>query len=182
MKKGFLLTMSLIAIGLMISCSGKNETIVYESEGYTITFKAPNGFFTQATNSEEYIRGFSFRVKAYISEKFKMQISLPGCSYTLSDWESSKRSGMKKTLFQEIEMEGTLGGAFRYYLHPRVRYSMLLEVGVQCLDIDFSPNDVKNLKWEEYANIENEVIQKCTELSTDKELLAIMKSLKIKKN
>jgi hypothetical protein len=181
MKKVFLLSVCMLAVWLLMSCGEKKENYVYEKDGYTITFAAPKGFFTQTSDRKEYIRGFMPGQTAYVSETFTMQISLPGCTYSLEMWERNRESDKDKPLYQKIEMAGVHGTSVRHYLLPRIRYSMLGEIGKTCIDIDFSPNDIKNLEWEEYENNRDAHIQKCTELSTNKELLAIMKSVKITK-
>jgi hypothetical protein len=181
MKKLFLFLIGLMLIVFMTSCGAKKETFVFEKDGYTITFNAPIGFFTKATKSEEYIRGSSMDQVAYVSEKFTMQIWLPGCSYTLDSWQSFKEMANDRPLFQEVDIEGTVGGSYRRYVLPSIQYTMMVELSEKCIDINFSPNDIKNLEWDEYMKNEDELIQKCIDLSTNEDLLAIMKSLKIKK-
>jgi hypothetical protein len=168
---------SILAFGLMTGCGGGKETIVYEYEGFTISFETPKGFFTPSTERADYIRGSIFTgAVAYVGETFTMNVAVMGCSYTVEKWNARKPLYVDEPLYQVLEIGGVYA-AYRVYTSARIQYAMLGRVEEHCIHVEFSPNDIKNMPSEKEA----EYIQKCIELSTNKELLAIMKSLKISK-
>ncbi|MDR0794881.1 MAG: hypothetical protein LBE79_02325 [Tannerella sp.] len=182
MKQVFLFTVSLMVIGLMTGCGGKNETFVYESEGITVTFDAPAGFFTTSTERADLIAvgtGSSDKV-AYVGETYTMELSTAGTGIP----SVLRDKDVTNPLYQETEKANVLDGVvLREFIHQKIRYAMMVTTDRNYfIYVDFSPNDIKRMPLEEIRQKEAENIQKCTKLSTDQALLAIMKSLKITRN
>jgi hypothetical protein len=184
MKKLFLLSVSMLAFGLM-SCGDKQEKYTYEYDGFTITFAAPKGFFTPSKERKDFVRGSDFSgAVAYVGESFTMNISVVGCNYTLERWNGFVSSmWAKEELYQEIKIDGIIA-AHRRYVSPKIKYSMLGELEQKCISIDFSPNDIKNLPSEEYRDAAKEAgyLKKCIELSNNKVIQDIINSVKVTKN
>jgi len=185
MKKVFLFSISLILCGLMTGCGSKNETHVYEKDGFTVTFEAPKGFFTRSTERADFLRSNNpSGAVAFIGKTYTMMITVYSCNYTLESWSAfNKGTRARMKLFQEVEIEGA-HAAYRAFQVPNLQYEMLAEIGEYCMRISFCQNDIKKATNEEVRNTEMEAgfLKKCTELSNDKVLLEIMKSVKIKKN
>ena len=185
MKKLILLSVSLLAFGLLTGCGGKKESFVHEIDGFTFTFEAPKGFFTSSTKRDDFYYPVTNTYGAiiYIGKSFSMNVGVNGCNHSTDLWDSFVNNVYaKRELFQKLDIGGVYG-AYRIYESSAIRYRMLGTIGQRCINIDFVPNEYKIMAREEYQNKarEAEYIQKCTELSTNKELLEIMKSLTIKK-
>jgi hypothetical protein len=185
MKKVFLLSVGMLAVWLLTGCGGGKERFTYEIEGFTFTFDAPKGFFTPSTQRADFYYPVTNTSGAivYIGETFSMNVGVNGCNYTTELWDTFiNNNHSKKELYQKLEIEGVYG-TFRIFESAAIRYRMLGTLEKYCINIDFVPNEYKNMASEAYRDKEKEAtyLQKCKELSTNKELLEIMKSLKITK-
>ena len=186
MKKVFLVSVSILAVWLLAGCGAKKETHVYEIEGFTFTFDAPKGFFTASTERKDFYYPVTNTSGAivYIGETFSMNVGVNGCNFTTELWDSFVNNVYaKRELFQKLDFEGVYG-TYRIFESAAIRYRMLGTLEEYCINIDFVPNEYKNMPSEAYRDKEKEAVylQKCTELSNDKVVQDIMKSLKIKKN
>ena len=182
MKKTITITLSLLLIGLLTACGGKNETAVCEKNGINLSFSYPKGFFTRSDDAKDFILGEK-NGYAFVGKDFTMQVTM-GISFGKAElWDRVKQNKIddKNALFKEIKIAGTID-AYQFYWEPCPAYTILLENN-RYIEIQFCPNDLKSLTDSEVRSAGRE--KRAEFLENSKAILElptvqdIVKSLKV---
>ena len=89
MKKTITITLSLLLLGLLTACGGKNETAVCEKNGINLSFTYPKRFFTRSDDAKDYILGEKNGF-AFVGKDFTMQVTM-GISFGKAElWDRVK--------------------------------------------------------------------------------------------
>ena len=183
MKKIILFSISLLLTGLLTSCGDKNETAVCEKDGITVSFTYPKGFLTRSDNAKDYILGEKDGF-AFVGENYTMQVTM-GISFGKAElWDRTKQRKIddNNAFFKQMNIEGTKD-AYQFYWEPSPAYTMLLDQN-RYVEVQFSPNDLKNMTDSELRNTNRatraEYLERSRAILESKEVQDIVKSLKVK--
>ena len=189
MKKVLLLSMSLMIIGLMTSCSSggskgnskKMETASYSYAGFTVSFTHPEGFFTRSEDANDFVFSKKDGV-AYVGKDFTMQVAISSLVY-------SSFQEMKETLisqqFAPVDIKGSSIEGFGFSRYGQPAYTCFFPVGDKMqVALRFFPNEHKHPTVEEQNNRENAAkFKKAADaLFQSDEVQNIIRSVKVTKN
>ena len=189
MKKVLLLSMSLMIIGLMTSCSSgsskgnskKMETASYSYAGFTVSFTHPEGFFTRSEDKNDFV--FSQRDGvAFVGEEFTMQVAISNLDYP--SFQVYKETLISQQ-FAVVDIKDSSIEGFGFSRYGQPAHTCFFPVGDKMrVALRFFPNEYRHPTIEEQNNRETaaELKKAADGLFQSEVVQNILRSVKVTKN